>query len=864
MTTQREPRDPLLRASRFLIRAASILVPGHSREGWRDQWHAELAHRAHHGGAVALWSTGAVRHAWYHFLQEIRMDTLIQDLRYAWRSFATGRGLVAVAVLSIALGIGAVTAIFTAIDAFLLQPLPIPQAERVVRVHLTHAERGWSEVSLSHGDFKDLRARSRTLDLATARNVGFNLASTGDPERLRGALVSANYFRVFGIEPVLGRSFDESEEVAGRDAVVLISDGLWQRRFGARSDVLGETLLLDNREHEVVGVLPPAPWLRYTRGEIWKPFAPDAEASRASRTLAATARLEPGVSMAQANEELQALTAQLAEEHPIDNEGIGGRLEPLRDTVYDQSFRTASLVAFVAVLLVLLISCANAANLLLTRASSRAREVALRGALGAGRSRIVKQFLAEALLIAGLGGVFGVVIAWGCVRALRQLFGDLLPQLNAVQVDLRALGFCLALTLLTGLLFGLSPALSASKAPFSTLRASGRGAPLGGTRLRRGLVVAEVALALTLLVVSALLVQGYMALSNHDTGFDHRDVLTFRLTLPEAEYATEEAVELFYRELLERTGALAGVEKVAATTILPGDGSVATYYATEPGLDSNEQPVASFRSVLPGYFDALDIPLLEGRLFREGPFEPANALLVNASFARRHWPGESAVGKQLYFSAGPREILGVVADSRDEGLSDDPSPMLFFSALRGRDRSLAWVVEARRDAEVTAEALAAAVHSLDPTLPLDRMAPLTSLLRDDIASDVILPRIMSALAALALVLALAGVFGVMTFLVGQRTHEMGVRLALGATNDNLVRLVVRQGVRLTAVGVVFGTILALAFARALASFLWEVSPFDPLTFGLACAALLAAGAAASWIPARKATRANPIAALRSG
>jgi putative ABC transport system permease protein len=796
------------------------------------------------------------------------MDTVWQDIKYAIRSLRRGGALIAIAVLSLAIGIGANTTIFSAVDVFMLRPLPYPDSDELYSVYTTNRERGWSRVSFSVPDFVDLRERSRTLDVAATRYTSFNVSEGDRPERLSGVQVSSNFFRMLGVQPARGRAFTPEEEIEGRHQVAIISDGLWQRRFGGDPDVLGRVVLLDGQPHTIVGVMPPKFWFLRTGTDIWVPFYITGQEHRNSHYIGVRARLRPGATPEQAQLEADRIAGQLAAEYSDTNAGNGAVLITLHRDVFDEGFRTGSLTATVAVLFLLLIACANVANLLLTHAAGREREVAVRTALGADRSRVVRQFLTEALILSVAGAILGLGLSVIGIRGLLSVMPGWFPRIDEIGLNPRVLGFTALVTMLSAVLVGLAPAIQNTKPNMvESLKEGGRGGTaVRGARLRKALVVVEVSLALVLLVSSALLVRGFINIRLAERGFDESDVLAFMLALPEHEYPDSASTIAFHTALRERLSSLPGVRTVGATTILPLHGNAMTYYWL-PGEDIEsdlQRKLTSVRDVAPGYFDALDIPVLQGRVIEDiDRPESRRVIVINEAMAELQWPGENPLGRELVVYSGPKEIVGVVADAHYNNDVQSSGPMIYFSAYQDDNRYLDWVIETDVPPETLVESVRQEVIAIDPNLPAYNIRPLKSLIDETLGGDTIMAKVMGAVALIALVLALGGVYGVMAYSVSQRTQEMGIRIALGAQYADVVSLVMRQGALLALLGVVLGVAIALAVTRTLAFFLYGVSPFDPLTFAAAALALLVAGIVATFFPARRATHVDPIIALRA-
>jgi putative ABC transport system permease protein len=872
----RHPRS--LRLSLLLIRVASIAVPRVRRSTWLRQWNAELIHRWQRRAnlepamqrstrGVLACALGAFRHALYLFRTEYTMDIIWQDVKYGLRALRRGKGLIAVAVLSLGIGIGANASIFSAVDVFMLRPLPYPDSHELHTVWITNRERGWNQVSFSVPDYLDLHAQSQTMQLAASTGGTFSLSGGDRAERLRGRYVTPEFFPTLGVAPSVGRGFLSEEGQPGNDKVAIISHGLWVRRFGGDPDLLGRAVILDGESHVVVGVMPPNFWFLYPGVDVWVPLSFSGEEQRGGYFLTVLGRLNEGYTTRQAEEEAQRFMQGIATEYPETSAGHSAMLLTLHEDVFDEGFKAGSLIATVGVALVLLIACANVANLLLTHASGRSREVALRGALGAGRSRIARQFLTEAIMVAAAGGLLGVGLSVLGIRGLLSITPPEFPRIHEIGLNPRVLLYTVAITVFTGIIFGLVPALQSSKPNMiDTLKEGGRSGTAGkGARLRKSLVVGEVALALVLLVSSALLVKGFVRIRLADLGFDRSDVLSMQIMLTEHEYPDSSSVAAFHEQLAARLASIPGVETVGATTILPLQGNSSTYYALagEDYNDPEQRKVTNYRSLVPGYFEAMDIPILRGRGIENGDRAGMpRVAVINQTMAELHWPGKNPIGQQLQFGLGPREIVGVVADTRDGGADARLRPLVYFAVAQGIARFMDWAIESSAPLESLVEPVRDAVRSLDPNVAVYDVMPLDALIVRSLGGDLIMAKLMAAVAVIALILALGGVYGVMAYTVSQRTQELGIRMALGAQTSNVLAMVVRQGTVLALVGVFVGVAVALGVTRGLSRFLFGVSPFDPAIFVAVALALLSAGLAATFFPALRATRVDPIVALR--
>jgi putative ABC transport system permease protein len=795
------------------------------------------------------------------------MDPIWQDLKYGLRALNRSRGLIALAVLSLAIGIGANTSIFSAVDVFMLRPLPYPNSHRLNTVWVTNPDRGWGQTSFSIPDFLDLRQRSRSMELAASRGGTFTLAGDFEAERIRGLYVTPGLFDVLGVQPAQGRSFTQEEGTPGNEHVAIISHGLWQRRYGGDPELLGASILLDGFPTTVVGVMPEDFWYLYPRQDVWTPLAITGREIRESYFLTVLARTREGFSREQALAEAQQIMGQISREYPETSAGHGAMMLTLHEQIFDEGFQSGTLIATVGVLFVLLIACANVANLLLTHAAGRDREVALRGALGADRVRIVRQFLTEASVVAFLGGILGLGLAYAGIQGLLSIMPANFPRTHEIGLSARVLLYTAAVTMLTGLLFGLAPALHSSRPNLTeSLKEGGRGGGgARGGRLRKGLVVAEVSLALVLLVSSALLVQGFARIRLADLGFDRSDVLTFQTLLPAVQYPDSASINDFHLRLKERLASLPGVGSVGGADALPLQGFSSTYYVLggQDFEDRNQRAITGIKYVLPGYFESLDIPLRRGRTLRETDRSGALPVaVINETMAFRHWPEADPTGEQVVIYSGPREIVGVVGDTKDAGAEAANRPMIFVPSTQAPDRFMDWAVEASVPLGGLMESIRTEVSALDPQVPAYDIMSMDDLMDQALGGDLIMAKIMSVLAVIALILALGGVYGVMAYSVTQRTREMGIRLSLGAKRGNVMTLVVRQGAVLALLGIGIGILVGLGVTRGLARFLFGVSPFDPLTFAAVSGVLFLSGVVATVFPALRATKVDPVVALR--
>jgi putative ABC transport system permease protein len=578
-------------------------------------------------------------------------------------------------------------------------------------------------------------------------------------------------------------------------------------------------------------------------------------------------RLLNGSTLEQARAEVAQIAEALADAFPETSAGNGARVLTLHEEFFDEGFKAGSLIATVAVAFVLLIACANVANLMMARAAGREREVALRGALGAGRLRIVRQLMTEAVMVALMGGGLGLLVAVAGIRGLVSIMPPSFPRVDEIGLDGRVLLFTAMVSLATGIVFGLAPALQTSRANLiAPLKEGGRtGTGARGGRLRKALVAAEVSLALVLLVSSTLLVQGFLRIRTTDRGFNRENVLTFRFALPEKAYPEDEQVVAFQDRLMSKVRAVPGVVAAGATSILPMWGGSGTWYSI-PGEDRPDEAGrlgTSYRVLLPGFFETMQIPLVAGRVMENEDRSDGPAIIViNEVMAERHWGDTDPIGQQIEFASGRREIVGVVKNTLELGVETGVVPMIYFSALQSTRRSLAWVVRTTTAPEMIADAVQREVAALDPNVPVYRVMTMDEHLKDVTGGDTVMAKMMAAMAVIALLLAVGGVYGVMAYSVSQRTQEMGIRMALGAQRKNVLSLVVRQGTVLALIGVVVGTGIALGVTRGLSRFLFGVSPFDPAAFGVVAVTLLVSGIAATYLPARRATRVDPVTALR--
>jgi predicted permease len=800
------------------------------------------------------------------------MRGLAQDVRFALRGLRRNPGFTAVAVATLALGIGANSAIFSVVQAVLLRPLPYQEPQRLVAV--LQDGRG----PVSPANFLDLRAQNSVFQqLAAAQAWQATLTGAGPPEAVRALQLTADLFSVLGVPAARGRTLVAGDDAPGAGRVVVIGHQLWQRRFGGDPGLLGRALLINGESHTVVGIMPPtfqfAPfWIMDT--ELWVPL--DLAARRADRSGASLrlfARRAPQVSLAQAQAQVDTLGRRLAQQFPDDNKGLRLQVVPLHDRAVGQ-VRRALLVLLGCVSFVLLIACANVANLTLARASARRKEIAVRASLGASRSRLVRQLLTESVVLALAGGALGLLLAAGSIDLLITLAPANLPRLQTVTLDGPVLAFTLAVALGTGLVFGLAPALALTRAdPGAGLRQSSRGATEGSRRhgLRSLLVVSQVALALMLLVGAGLLLRSFQRLLAVDAGFDARHVLSAVVPLADPRYQEPARRAAFYQDLVGRVRALPGVEAVGATNHLPIGGDIwGLSYTIEgaPPPAPGDEPSAIYRTIAPGYLRALGMSLLRGRDFHDAdrPETPGVAI-VNQAFARQAWPGQDPLGKRIRVEDGgpnPRAIVGVVKDTRQRDWTAAPTPEMYLAFLQNPpSRGLTLVVRAAGDPLTLAPALERQVWAIDPNLAVVQVRSMEEVVAQAIGQPRFNLLLLNAFAALALLLAAVGIYGVMAYAVHRRTQELGIRLALGAQTRDLRRLVVGQGMALAAVGVALGLAAAFGTTHIMQAMLFEVTPTDPPTFLAISTLLLTVALLATYLPARRATRIDPLTALRA-
>jgi len=809
------------------------------------------------------------------------MPTPIQELRYGARMLARSPGFTIVAVLTLALGIGANTAIFSVVNGVLLAPLPYPGASRLISVYQKTADGNYN--AFSTPNFLAWRDQVRAFEqFGAIRPAAFSLSGGDQPERLIGANVSAGIFPLLDINPILGRVFLDEEDQPGGRSVVILSYGFWQRRFGGDPNVLGKPLTLNGTSYTVVGVMPRGFKLPQGDHELWAPLqlnpADVNGASRGIHWIFGLARLRPGITPEQAQKEADNSAHRLGQEYPQTDAGQGLLLVPLIDDLVG-NIRPVLWILLGAVGLVLLIACANVANLLLARASVRQREIAVRVALGASRARTVCQLLTESFLLSALGGTIGLVIAFRSVPALVRLApAASIPRAGDIAIDGKVLVFTLIMTLVTGLVFGAVPALQASKCDLNeTLKQSGRssGSNLRHRRVRSGLVVSEVAVAVMLLVGAVLLLRSFVSLRHVDPGFNPRHLLSLQLSVPRSKSSGEQLAD-FRRHVVERVAALPGVASAALTRDLPLNGVDPSLFFSIEGrapVAPGKEPVARWRMTTPGYFRTMGIPLLSGRDFTDQDTPTSDGVaIISQAMARQYWPHEDPIGKVIrpgYPGVSKLcTIVGVVGDVRQWLAIDEPPtayypysqiPASLGPIIFGR---MSLVVRAASDPSSLANAIRQEIHSIDSDAPVYQVSTMDQLLADAAASTRFQMVLLGIFAAVGLLLAAVGIYGLISYSVTQRTREIGVRMALGAGRSDVLRMVVRQGVILSLIGVGAGLAAALGLTHLMSSLLYGVAPTDLATFAFVPFALIAVAVLASYIPARRATTVDPMVALR--
>jgi putative ABC transport system permease protein len=807
------------------------------------------------------------------------MDTLRQDIHYAFRRLVQSPGFTSVALLTLALGVGANTAIFSVVNGVLLKPLPYPQPDRLVGVYHTS---GGQRATMSGPNFIDVSKAAGSFENSAAISTGRAvLTGVGDPVRLRVARVSASLFNVLRVYPQLGRPFSADENTPGKTNVVILSCGLWQERFGGDPAVVGKRIQLDGIAREIVGVMPqgfsyPAEREAYLPIEYESGFVSQ---QRGAWYLSAIARLKPGITPQASAAEVETIGRNLARQYPDANAEVGITTMPLQDAMVE-GVRRSMFVLLGAVGFVLLIACANVANLLLARAAARQSEMAVRTALGAGRGRLVRQLLTESVILALAGGIAGLLLAMWGVELLIALKPAGIPRLDAVRVDGRVMLFTLGVSLFTGVVFGLVPAFQATRdALAGTLKESGRGAVTtsAGVRVRGALVVLEMALAVMLLAGAGLLLRSFVKLQAVDPGFRPEQVLTFELSLPDARYPEDDKSIAFFDQLLPRLRSLPGVRSAGAVMLLPLSGSnfnISFTVAGRPPVPPAQEPSMEVRVVSPEYFSTVGIPIVRGRGFTDDDKTGTTpVVLISETSAREFFPGEDPIGKRITLGWGKRvkgqrvraggEVIGIVRDVKESALDEPNAAEIFLPIRQWPVNSMAVVVKTAVPPASISESVRTAVRAVDANLPISNVRTLDAIVAQSISQPRFYMLLLTIFAGLALALAAIGIFGVLSYAVAQRTREIGIRMALGAQEFSVIGLVVRHALVLVLSGIVAGTAAAFFVSETMRKMLFSVEPTDPGTFAVVALTLLVVAAVACYLPARRATRVDPIVALRA-
>ena len=812
------------------------------------------------------------------------MRQILQDVRYGLRSLSKSPGFTAVALLTLAIGIGANTAIFSFVDGVLLKPLPYANADRIVRVLEKPPGEPDARNGISTLNFLDWQKQNTVFEYMAARTGGsVTLTGVNEPVRLRGNRMSAHGFDILGVHAALGRTFAADEDQPGKEHVAVLSNALWNSQFGADPSIIGRAILLDGEPHTVIGVLPQGSSFDRSYAQIFRPlvFEPQ-HMTRNFHWFGAMALLKPGVTLKAARAELDAIGARIAKDYPDSNKGWGVGIDPLAETIVGKQLRQSLYVLLAAVAMVLLIGCANLANLTLARSTVRAREVAIRASVGAGRGRLIQQFLTESVLLSFLGGILGIALGYGLLAALKAAVPPFaLPSEAVIAMDTRALLFAIALSVITGIVFGLVPAIQAARPDLaSCMKEGGRGsgAGAGRHRLRSALVITEVALAFLLLTGSGLLIRSFFQMQAVDTGFVSDNVLTAGLPINDKRFKTPEQLNAYLREVTASIERLPGIRDVALASSLPMQGwgyGMPFQVADKPIVDRANRKACFFKMVSHSYFDSLGIKLLKGRTLNEHDTKGATpTAIINETMARKEFPNQDPIGKRILVQEivpgkpqlGPEiawEIVGVVKDERVTNIDQkDDSPGLYVSYEQSPTYSQALVIRAAMDPRQLQKVINATVHQVNKDQVLTDMKTLDQIKTESMASNRLNSIMLGGFAAVALLLSAIGIYGVISYSVLQRTHEIGIRAALGASAANVLALVIKRGMLLTTAGLILGLVGAFGLTRLLAALLFGISARDPLTMTAACGVLALVALLATYIPARRAARVDPMVCLR--
>lgn len=805
------------------------------------------------------------------------MDSLWRDLKYSARSLMKHPGFTAVAVLTLALGIAANTTIFSTVDALLLHPFSFPNQQRLLVVWEQNLAVGTTRGSVAPGNFTDWHDQNQSCDLVAIEQSAFDVSDGANPERFPGYGVTQGFFDALGVKAAQGRTFLPEESQPGREQVVVLKHSFWQQRLGGDPGIVGKTITLNRKPFTVIGVMSPDFNYPYNDGEMWTPLVFDKEEShdRGSHYLRVIGLLKPGVAAEQAQSDLTAIAKRAQQQFPETNTGRGASVWTLTDDAV-RGARTGVPILMGAVVFVLLIACANVANLLLVRAASRQRETAVRLALGASRSRLIRQALTESVLLAVLGGVLGVFVSVWAIQALArgipEGFSKFIPGWNHLGLNLNVLLFTFGISLVTGVLAGLASVWHSTRTNLNeALKAGGRSdsGKSGHNRLRSVLVVSEVALSLVLLIGGGLMVRSFAEMTRADLGIKPENVVAMEVSLPRDAYEDKTKRLNFYQQLMARVETLPGVMKSGAVSIVPfssSNNSSNFQIVGQPPFRKGEEPYVETRVTTPGYFDAIGTGLRRGRLFNAQ--DDANAgrvILVNEAFAKRFLPGREPIGQRIDFSSGGKEtleIIGVVADVKNEDLDEAPDATSYLPYSQNPNRTMNLVVRGTQDSTRLVASVRSEVRALDPSLPVSNVKPLTQMIDERISPKRLMTYILAVFALSALLLASVGIYGVMSYAVTQRTQEIGIRMALGAQAADVLSLVLRNGMSLALIGVAIGLAGAFALTRLLANLLFHVTATDKLTFAAVSISLIVVALLACFVPARRATKVDPLVALR--